>query len=83
MTVKTESTAYVIFFPEDKQFLAGSSRSFRKTDDFTKARIFPKESYAKNSINTNSFKAVIIPIQTILDPRKVFAAILRGAPKNE
>jgi hypothetical protein len=82
MTIKTENTAYVIFFPDEQEFLAGSSRTFRRSKDFTKARLFPRESYAKNSIATNSYRAVIIPVQTTLDPKHLFTAILKGAPKE-
>jgi hypothetical protein len=82
MSLKTESTAYVIFFPEDQVFLAGSARTYMRTKDFTKARLFPRESYAKNSINTNSYRAVVLPVQTTLDPKHIFTAVLKGPPKE-
>jgi len=72
-----ESTAYVLYFPDDRMFLSGSARTFSRTEKFEKARLFPQAGHAKSSAKRH-VGSVLIPVQLTLDPKNMFIAILQG-----
>ena len=71
-----EREAFVIFSPT-RGFIKNKNKDY--TDDFTHARIFGKREHAETSIKMGNLKAVVIPVQMTLDPRKKFMAVLQGA----
>ena len=71
--------AFVIFVT-GKGYIQNKRREF--TDNFVHARLYGRSSQAKNSIlalpKAQADSAHVIPVKIELDPRKLFAAVLKG-----
>lgn len=73
----TDRQAFVVFVP-GQGFIKNKQRNF--TEDFSKARLYGRESDASNSLDMSSLIEVghVIPVQMILDPKLIFKAVLKG-----
>jgi len=67
--------AYVVYVPE-QGFIKNRRQDF--TDEFAHARLYGRESQAKNSITATNLKGHVIPVKMTLDPRQIFTAVLKG-----
>lgn len=73
----TDRKAFVVFIP-GQGFIKNKQRNF--TVDFSKARLYGRETDADNSLSMSDLKETgfVIPVQMILDPKLIFKAVLKG-----
>lgn len=73
----TTREAFVVYLP-GKGFIKNKQRDF--TPDFSRARLYGRASDASNSLgmSKNMEGGFVIPVDMILDPKRIFKAVLKG-----
>jgi len=72
-----EREAFVIYSPT-RGYVKNKKRDF--TPEFASARLYGRRADAEDSVHKGQLtQAVIIPVSISLDPRHMFAAVLRGS----
>jgi hypothetical protein len=73
----TTREAFVVYVP-NKGFIKNKQRNF--TEDFSRARLFGRKTDADNSLSmTKEIEGgFVIPVDMILDPKRIFKAVLKG-----